>query len=452
MLNALIGLVLAFMVPTVMGFLILRLMEISSKTPLHYRLPNVIGCAVGTVIGWIFITFCMRVQHALGLPASAHYTFAIPLALSLALLALVGRRAYVTAPIRATAIAPSTMISVTVIALLGLPLVLEAGLQPLPGWDAWDFWAARAKVWFFTGDLADNRLLRNEDYPPAVSLMMLWVARAAGAWRDDLFSYISLLHLFSAGVVMYWALKSRSSNRVALVGVAFALGAPLIAVHAITGGYVDLPLACALVVAVSLLMCLPRRAALSQYAVPIALALCLPFYKIPGLFWFAIFLMGAVAHIAVGRAPIDELRKKYMPHAVTAIALAITIFLVATLRSPQEALRIGNYTIKFKLNDGASFVFTELFVTGSFLLLWIGIGRFFAIKHNSPTSELKSEIGALTTIVTLGFAFVVAAVFLSNSIEWWADGSTLNRALIHLAPTAILLVIIQAYSALKTSS
>jgi hypothetical protein len=451
MLKPFIGLGLAFVIPTALGFLILRVLETIAKTPLANRLPNLVGCAAGTVIGWVFITFCMRMQHALALPASRLYTLAIPLALSLSLLAIVGRRAYLPSANTVTSRSAADVTVLAMIALLVVPLIFEVGLQPLPGWDAWDFWAARAKIWFYTDDLADNRLQRNENYPPAVSLMMLWVARAAGAWRDDLFAYVSIIHLVSASLVMYWALKSRSSDRVGLVGVALALGAPLIAVHAVTGGYADLPLAGTLVIAASLLMCLPRNATLSQYAIPVALALCLPFYKIPGLFWFAIFLGGAGTHFAYNHASSSHPRLKYARRAVWLLAIALATLLALALRSPGEGLKIGNYTIKFNLNDGAFFVFNELFVAGSFLLLWIGLGGYFALKHSSSTSNLQVQIRALTTIVALGLVFVLAAVFLSNNLEWWADGSTLNRALIHIAPTAVLLVVIQAYSALNKS-
>jgi hypothetical protein len=451
MLNSYLGLAFAFLLPTALGLLVFRLLEVVSKTPTSNRLPNAVGCAVGTVIGWVLVTFCMRAQHAFGLSASNFYTLAIPAALCLALLAIVRQRALVTAPSGTYRATQSAKFGVVAIALLGLPLVLEADLQPLPGWDAWEFWAARAKVWFFTGDLADNRLQRNEEYPPAVSLMMLWVARAAGTWRDDLFSYISLIHLFAAGVVMFWALKTCLSQRAALLGVAFALGSPLVAVHAITGGYADLPLACALVVAVSLLISLPRAASPSKYLAPVGLAMCLPFYKIPGLFWLAIFLLGATAHFAYERVIGRNIVKKYGSRLVVLFACVLSIIATFALRTPDGALRVGNYTINFKLNDGVSFVFTELFIASSFLLLWVGLARCFVAKPKPLPTELASENWALTTIVALGLALAVAAVFLSNSIDWWADGSTFNRALVHLAPTAILLLITRGYWVHKKS-
>lgn len=448
MLNAFIGLSLAFIIPTLLGFLTLRLIENITKTPMSNRLPNWIGCAAGTVLGWVLITFSMRIQHALSLPASRLYTLAIPLALSVGLLAVLGRRAHLASVPWANSRSAFVLGGIVAIALLTLPLLLEVGLQPLPGWDAWEFWAARAKVWFFTGDLADNRLQRNEDYPPAVSLMMLWVARAAGAWRDDLFSYISVFHLLSAGLVMYWALARRASHRAALVGIALALAAPLIAVHAVTGGYADLPLACALVVATSLLINLHRPAPLSQYLMPLALALCLPFYKIPGFFWFAIFLVGAATFFASDRHANTASSSKWVRYAGLPVAIALAALVTFVLRSPAETLKIGNYSLKLSLNDGAFFIFNELFATGSFLLLWLGLTRYFAVIPRRGMSALSVEIRALNVIVVLGLAFVLAAVFLSNSLEWWADGSTLNRALIHIAPTGILLLIVQTYSSL----
>jgi hypothetical protein len=448
MLSAFIGLGLAFFIPVLLGFLTLRFFEVITKTPISHRLPNLVACAAGSILGWVLITFCLRFQHTLGLPASRLYTLAIPLALSVALLALLGRRAHVASVSRTHARSVFVSAGAVAITLLTLPLLLEVGLQPLPGWDAWEFWAARAKVWFFTGDLADNRLLRNEDYPPAVSLMMLWVARAAGAWRDDLFSYISVFHLLSAGVVMYWALARRASRWAALVGIALALGAPLIAVHAVTGGYADLPLACALVVATSLLINLHRPALQSQYLVPLALALCLPFYKIPGLFWLAIFLAGAATFFVADRHASTASGSKWVRYAGLLVALALAAVVMLVLRSPAETLKIGNYSLKLGLNDGAFFVFNELFVTGSFLLLWLGLTRYITTMPRRDTPPLSAEIRALNVIVALGLAFVLAAVFLSNNLEWWADGSTLNRALIHLAPTGILLLIVKAYSTL----
>jgi hypothetical protein len=446
MLNSYLGLAFAFIIPTVLGFLILRLLEFIAKTPLSNRLPNLVACGVGTVIGWVFITFCMRVQHALGLPSSLIHTFALPLTLCISLLTIVRNQVNIPDSNRAAGTSRSMIVGIFMITLLGLPLVLEAGLQPLPGWDAWEFWATRAKVWFFTGDLADNRLQRNEEYPPAVSLMMLWVARAVGEWRDNLFSYISLLHLFSASLVMYWALQTRTSGHVALIGVGLALGAPLIAVHAITGGYADLPLACTLAIAASLLMCLPRGAALSHYMVSVGLALCLPFYKIPGVFWLAFFLLGALTHFYCSHTSEKATRIKHLSRTLVQIMVALATLALVFLRFTNENLKIGNYVIRFTLNDGTLFVINELFVSGSFLLLWLTFGFYFVSKTQKPPADVIAPIQALKTIVVLGVAFVLSAVFLGNTLEWWADGSTLNRALIHIAPTAILLVVFLAYS------
>ncbi len=446
MLSLFFGLLLAYSIPTLLGFLTLRALEATAKVPTANRLPTLVVGAAGTIVGWVLVTLTMRAQHTFGLTPSRLFTLAIPLVIALALLAALRRQAFAGNPF-----GPVRPLTVCVLALLALPLLAELGLQPLPGWDAWEFWAARAKVWFFTGDLGDNRLQRNEDYPPAISLMMLWIARAANAWRDDLFGTISFLHLLSAATVIFWALRNRLGENYALVAVAFTLGAPLLAVHGVTGGYADLPLACALVSAAALLLCVRTESpSLSQYAVPALLGLCLPFYKIPGIFWMIIFFVGLATHL-LSRRPTSSSQTFSRRSAVICVFLVSLIVVVLAFIAPQGAVKIGNYTIKFAVNDGAAFIFNELFITASFMLLWLGVAILYSRTPSHALPNIKSARTALSIIVVLGLVFVLAAVFFSNSLEWWADGSTLNRALIHIAPTAILLAVVQAYSMLEKS-
>lgn len=413
-------------------------------------LPTVPTVAVGTLVGWLLVTFWLRTQHRLGLPATGIYTFAFPLVFASALLLLSRSLARkpppdtVTTSFKRIDWIPFGVLLVT----FGLPLFVEVGLQPLPGWDAWEFWAARAKVWFFTSDLSDNRLQRNEDYPPAISLMMLWVARGAHAWRDDLFGYVSLIHYLCAAAIMYWALTTRFGLRPACVGVFFALGAPLLAVHSTVGGYADLTVAGVLVAGASSLLVLRSARKLTDYALPILLSFALPFYKIPGLFWMTILLIGLGVHYYSGALIERAKAQKWKIALVTGLTLIVVGALALTLSSsqPTAMYQIGNYTLTPSLNNGALFVLTELLITGSFLGLWVAVAHTYFGQIMRFEPESYGAILPLFVIVFLGLAFVLSAVFFSNTLDWWQDGSTLNRALIHVAPTAILLVMACGFS------
>ena len=445
-----LGLFFAFCVPSLLGFALLHALERLFPARARTILPFIPAVALGTLIGWLCVTFSMRVQHKLGFPATGLYTFAFPLVFA-SVLFLFSRRRSRVIPLKQL---EGSMERINwlpfwvIVAMLALPLLFEVGLQPLPGWDAWEFWAARAKVWFFTGDLSDNRLQRNEEYPPAISLMMLWIARGADAWRDDLFGYVSLIHYLSAAAIMYWALATRFGIHSACVGVLFALGAPMLAVHSTVGGYADLPLACVLAAGSSLLLALNSTGKFADYALPIVLALCLPFYKIPGIFWMAILFIGIGIHDCFN-AIVDRPKARVWRIALV-VGLALGAVAVLGFESsssqPASVFQIGNYTLRFALNDGALFVFTELFIAGSFLVLWFAVAQTYFGQSGRRELESSAAILSLSVVVVLGLVFVLSAVFLTNTLDWWQDGSTLNRALIHVAPTAILLVVVYGFS------
>ncbi len=237
-------LLLALILPTASGWMLLRLIE--GSAPVLRRYERVVLGFVFGLTGTMYITFLV---HIAGL---IRFTFIGFLSVQLILTALLGvlivlRRSMLTASTPDVTPSPkmSTVMKV-VVGLLGTWLVLKilAGfalltLTPTYQDDVFNNWNMRGKAFFVHQELMLEIPFGNEQissggvhsYPPTVSMIKTWLAHVEGEWNEPIVNSIHIFWYISAIILLYFALRRYLSRIWSLIGVYILGSLPLFLMH-----------------------------------------------------------------------------------------------------------------------------------------------------------------------------------------------------------------------------
>jgi hypothetical protein len=390
----------------------------------------------GTVLGWLIVVLSMIAQTYLALPSDRLYTLAIPLLVSVI---AVGRLLTLSdTRIAVSGLRPQKL-SIAELSLL-LALAIQCWFvffsffgSTMQGWDAWEFWGVRAKVWFLTDDIWDNRLGTNQSYPPTVSLFMVWMARGLGNWNDSLVTLPWAAFYVATLLSVYGAIRLMSSRVLALIGANVAASMGLLASHAATPGYADLPLALAVTTSIGFVIGWFRfRTNWGFVVLALVFAAFAATMKIPGIMW-ALIVVAALVLMRFSTLT----RPRYMLWICGTAAVALVAGL---LYGQRLGLKIGIYELR-AFNDNLSLFIEHGIELASFGLVALSVLFYleFGIKRLSQIDEL-SRFALYFLLLTLTFLSV--SVGFTNSVDFWADGSTLGRALVHVVPGTVLLLFV----------
>ncbi len=262
----LLAIPLALVLPTLFGWLVLRLLE--GKHPVLFTPERwVMGGMLGLTL-ILFVQFLLQI------------TFSVPFSL-LALLATQGictallgtvwyyRRASLPP---SPALPPSSKLSQRMAILLGA-LLSWAAIKSLfvgtiflilvPSYlqDTLSNWNLRGKVMYHTQEL--TLVMPNEDpiaspkgvssYPPSVPMAKVLVANVAGVWNDSLVNGLHAFWYLGIIALLYFALRRYVSNGWSLFGVYVLMSLPLYVMHN-TNAYGDAFLSVHVFCAVSVLL------------------------------------------------------------------------------------------------------------------------------------------------------------------------------------------------------
>jgi hypothetical protein len=306
-LRTLLALPLGLLLPTLSGWLGLRLVE--GQSPVLFRAERWV---TGGLLG---LTLCMffsfLAQMWLGVPFTFWSFFAIQAALTLILGFLYrryGDRSRSPAPPREKLSRPVLWIVAALGAWTVLRLLTGATLlvttRPFLD-DTIDNWNLRGKVFF-----VDQRLTLElpaaisapaggvSSYPPTVPLAKTWLSTIAGEWNESLVNSIHFLWFVAVIAMLYFALRRATSFTWALIGTYMLVSLPLELMHG-TNAYADMFLSAHVFAAVAPLFFAARsdeRAErLSFFRVSAIATALLPFTKNEG---FAIYFMGLALVLA----------------------------------------------------------------------------------------------------------------------------------------------------------
>jgi hypothetical protein len=312
-------------------------------------------------------------------------------------------------------------------------LAYEVVLQPLYPWDAWTQWATKAKVWSalrgmapfisYTQWLAGNPgyVDTAPHYPATVPLLQAWIALALGRFDDALVNLPWLTIYVALGLGIYAQLRRLDvAAPLALIVTYMGLSLPLLDTHVALAGYADLPVAATVALGMLALMRWERdRARVDLVYVAIAIAL-LPTLKVPGVVWAATLLLGLLI-AAFGRSWRRILLVTLGIAAACAVVVALLFRGKFVSVSGQSQAEIAEPMV------------ANLFLFDNWHLLWYVVPVAIALGWRDALRMRGTSVAFVA-----GFAFLWATFALTRAGNWVADYTTVNRAVLHIAPAALV--------------
>jgi hypothetical protein len=422
----------AVLVPWAAGFALVRalLARLGDGDPW-------VEAGYGHFVGILLVVALLYAQDAFGMRLAF-----VPLALALGVVAALGlvlaRRApasprpAIAAPAEPAVLRWVAALALAMLALRLGTLAIEVLLRPLFAWDAWSQWATKAKVWAGLRDIVpfvgfDDWLARKPGYtdtaphyPPAIPLLQTWMALALGRWDDALVNLPWLAAFVALGLGLFGQLRRLGTGTSwAIVATYLALSLPLLNVHVALAGYADFHIAAVYALAVLALADWEERGGRGALLLLVATGCLLPLLKIPGVAWLGTLAVGLVL-AALGTA---RMRIAGGALALLALVAAATILL--------RPGRIGVPPAAEQQRIVESLV-QHFFAFGSWNLLWYALPIVVAVRWREVAARK-----ATAAAIACGFAFLAWTFLFTKTGDWVVDYTTVNRALLHIAPAVV---------------
>lgn len=328
-------------------------------------------------------------------------------------------------------------------------LAAENATRPLYGWDTFMQWATKARVWFESRTMvpfapfdvwlpAQGAVYFDAapHYPGTAPLWQVWSALLIGRWDDSHTNGMWWLIATALTLAIYGFLRGAGSSRLAaLTGAWLASSLPLLDVHIALAGYADLPIAAYLAVAALAGVRFAGNRSPRDLALFVLLLSALPLIKNPGKAWALLLLPGFLV----------ALRPAWGLRATAVLAAAGGLLLLVVAQAKGTPVLLGyRLTLQWGL-DWQSIV-DAYFLYGNWHLLWfiVGAAALLGARH-----LFAAGIAPLSATLILGFMFLFAGFAFTNAAAWVEDQTTVNRATLHLAPLAVvwLLLVYESWSA-----
>ena len=331
-------------------------------------------------------------------------------------------------------------------------LALEVIWQPLYPWDAWIQWATKARVWYELGRIVP--FARSDawfaaggtvwfdaspEYPPTMPLLQAWSCIALGRWDDALMNWPWWQISVALTLAVYGALRGHAIDALpALVGAFLVASLPLANVHVALAGYADLPMAAYYTCAVLAFLRWAAWRSSRNAGVVLLLAVACTQIKVPGIVWALTLLPGVVVVL--------------MPrHGMKIAAIGLAIFLFALVVLAQTSPVILNYRLHVDFDPAWQALGETNFMLGNWHLLWYAA---IAAGLLAWRQLVAPPLAPLTVIVAAGCLFLAIVFSFTNARFWVTGQTTINRAVLHLAPLAVVFAVLafRAFAARWTDS
>jgi len=328
-----------------------------------------------------------------------------------------------------TALRVLAVVALALVAIRIGALAIEVVLRPLLPWDAWSQWATKAKVWSALRELApfiayDDWIARKPGYtdtaphyPATIPLLQTWIALAIGRWDDALINVPWLAAFVALGAGVFAQLRRLGIDGAgSIVATYLALSLPLLDVHVALAGYADLHVAAAYALGILALAEWETKRAPSTMVLLALCGLLLPMLKVPGIAWLGTLALGT----ALAVLGTSWLRVAAAFLVIGGATVAVGLFMTAD--------RMTVPTASGQAEVAASLV-EQLFAFGSWNLLWY-------LVPLAMIAGWRTAIAYRGTLLALatGFGFLAWTFFFTKAAEWVVDYTTVNRALLHIAP------------------
>jgi hypothetical protein len=455
MVTDLIRLGLAIGLPWLVGILLVRLFW-RDRSPGYW--PIVIGMGfplglVGIVVGYVLLGHW-------GPGLSFHWAIGIQLLLCALLasgLLLRPEPAALPSTAQETNLGWSELhlcVKVLLFMLLGLMLLrwvgmlVEVSIRPLFPWDAWQAYGLEAKAWFYHerfGIFADGREWFQADgpvfassgmrHPPGVGLIQLWMSQTLGRWDDALINLPWAVLPGAMAFAMFGMLRQAGLTIAPAMVVAWlGLTVPMANAHVVLAGYGDIWVGAYLCLASGSVYFLARS---RDYALLVSLVVSTVGFlalKESGLLWLLPLVAGVLVALVSWRWLLA------MASGLIALAFSLVLFMEGSITIPT----LGQFGIEgrrlvYPSHDPVWGVLAKhLFVYGNWNLLWLlALPPVFCMLYGDMRSD--RALRALVIIVFTGLLMLTVVFGFSDISRNVLDGTRVNRLLLHIAPSLILL-------------
>jgi hypothetical protein len=322
--------------------------------------------------------------------------------------------------------------------------------QPLYPWDAWIQWATKARVWFelrrivpfvdvpqwlaATGSVYTDAA---PGYPATVSLWQVYSCTILGHWDDALMNVPWWFVALALALLVYGYLRGTGFVRVAaLAGATVVATLPLINVHVALAGYADLPMAAYYCAAALATLRWTQSRSRFDAGLAVVLAAACPFIKTPGIVW----LLTLAAPLIVALVPHHGKRV-----ALACGVAAVMVLLVLAQTSPT----ILNYHLHLDFAPPWEALFDSLFMLASWNLLWYGV---IGAALLGWRQLLSRDLAPFTLLIAAGLLFLFIVFAFTNARAWVETQTTVNRAVLHLAPLLAVWMMVVFHRRFEVSS
>jgi hypothetical protein len=459
-----ISLFLAIILPWALGVVWLRKGGVSRWSLL---------LAYGYLLGILFTTLLLRAMDSLGL------TLNFPLcALVLSALILLGIQqtrtlwqwsdslaAWRQQPLRQNLFFGLVLIG---IAIKFYGFAVEIGLRPLYPWDAWTTWGVRPQVWFefkrlvpfvdAAGWLAADHsqtvyLLEAWHYPPAVSLIQLWMSLGYGQWHDSVANLPWLLCGFALGMGFYGQARLWTDNPLrSLVFTYLLLSIPLLNAHVALAGYADLWMATVYGLAAIALLQWLRTRDRAQGLLALSCGLACALVKVEGVVW----LLTLVPVAMVTLTP-----RRYRLSLMLLLAVLLILWFwsggfsatfpgLGAIHVQPERIEIpylGRFDVVYSPNWEP--FLHSFFVLGSWHLFWYVM--ILLVLVALPRIAGDRLLLVCSAVVGSGLAMLFFLFVMTEAREWAAKYTSINRLFLHITPLLMFYGLI-LFHALRSQS
>ena len=445
------GLLLALLLPPAVGIAWL------SRYWKHTHWSAVAG--YGYLLGIFATTLLMRLWDALGLELSFY-----PLAAILGLFTLVafrnrsyGQPASVVYPLVSTNDGIwGKMLFWLLAGLLVFQyggILLEVIWRPLFPWDAWMNWAPKARVWFEFKELlpwvsrADWLHLGPDElaytlgnpraslYPPLVPLVQTWMALGLNEWNDSLINLPWWFCALALGMGIYGQARNLGASPLYSMLLVFGvLSMPYVGTHAALAGYADLWMSAFFGLAAVAFFLWTETHSRLQLALTTLLAIACTQNKVPGIVWAMLFLPAWLMAVAPRLTIIGLVAGiSGLAYIWSSGGVILDLPLLGTLvLTPQRITipGIDSFVVEFHPVWQAFWKY-YLVRDNWHLFVWIFP---LALLYAAFSHRFSARLLPATLLVVEAFLFLFITFFFTYHYAAALDGTTINRATLHMVP------------------
>ena len=331
-------------------------------------------------------------------------------------------------------------------------LLLDVIWTPLYPWDAWIQWATKSRVWYELGRIvpfgrseawfAANGAIwfdASPNYPATVPLWQVWSSVALSRFDDALMNLPWWLTAVAFAIAIFGLLRGAGFGVAgAWIGTWLVSSLPLANVHVALAGYADLPMAAYFALAALALWRWSSRRTLEDAMLAAVLAVACTTIKTPGIVWALCLVPGVVL------ATMPKLGPR-----IVAFGLFAALMTLAVLA--QTSPVILGYRLHLDFAPAWQALADSLFLLGNWHLLWYAAIVAVIVAWRDVRAP---ALAPLAVVLAAGVVFLLVAFSFTNARNWVTEQTTVNRAVLHIAPLALVftLLAVRAWFARRTAA